>query len=369
MIQQYMTEDNHQKYRVRVYLRSNRNPNLRITKQEGGIDTEAQAKKREAQLKKEIERELLDLESQGVLFSDLVSHWHDHFQKTKVATGQRSKETHDDYLGGMRKWFKDYWNKPTLGINPFVVTNVFEEMKQSGITYGHRKKMKAVLKGIFDYGIQSGMIQLPRSPTFEVTLKKDTEKKPEILTIQEIQTLIKTAYDSNHEWRHVWAAALLTGMRSGELFSLEWSDINWENNLINVSKSYNSRARAFKSTKSGCWRQVPISGDLLSILREQKKETGDTQFVFPRQWEWERGLQARVLRTFCYLHKLPSVKFHTLRACFATQMLRSGVEAARVMKVCGWKDLKTMQHYVRLAGIEIQGVTEGLKLIPDGLIK
>jgi integrase len=49
-------------------------------------------------------------------------------------------------------------------------------------------------------------------------------------------------------------------------------------------------------------------------------------------------------------------------------MLRSGVEAARVMKVCGWKELKTMQYYVRLAGIEIQGVTEGLKLIPVGLM-
>jgi ribulose bisphosphate carboxylase small subunit len=33
------------------------------------------------------------------------------------------------------------------------------------------------------------------------------------------------------------------------------------------------------------------------------------------------------------------------------------------MKVCGWKDLKTMQFYIRLAGIDEQGATEPLHLL------
>lgn len=35
------------------------------------------------------------------------------------------------------------------------------------------------------------------------------------------------------------------------------------------------------------------------------------------------------------------------------------------MKICGWKDLKTMQRYIRLAGIEVKGATQGLKLLPE----
>jgi hypothetical protein len=35
------------------------------------------------------------------------------------------------------------------------------------------------------------------------------------------------------------------------------------------------------------------------------------------------------------------------------------------MKICGWKELKTMQHYVRLAGIEITGATDGLKIFTE----
>jgi hypothetical protein len=45
-------------------------------------------------------------------------------------------------------------------------------------------------------------------------------------------------------------------------------------------------------------------------------------------------------------------------------MLRTGVEPAKVMKIGGWKELKTMQRYVRLAGIDVMGATEAIKIMP-----
>ncbi len=59
---------------------------------------------------------------------------------------------------------------------------------------------------------------------------------------------------------------------------------------------------------------------------------------------------------------LPVVRFHDLRASWATMMMSLGVEPIKVMKMGGWKDLKTMDRYVRLGGIDIQGVTDNLKL-------
>lgn len=46
---------------------------------------------------------------------------------------------------------------------------------------------------------------------------------------------------------------------------------------------------------------------------------------------------------------------------------QGGVPAASFnpTKICGWRDLETMQIYIRLAGIEVQGVTDGLKLLPE----
>lgn len=41
-----------------------------------------------------------------------------------------------------------------------------------------------------------------------------------------------------------------------------------------------------------------------------------------------------------------------------------------MMKICGWKDLKTLAIYLRLAGVEEKGVTEGLRILPkeDGKV-
>ena len=35
-----------------------------------------------------------------------------------------------------------------------------------------------------------------------------------------------------------------------------------------------------------------------------------------------------------------------------------------IQKICGWKDLKTMQQYIRMSGVEVEGATEGLKMLP-----
>jgi integrase len=364
MIQEYK-KNGKTYFKIRIFTRSTQNSNLRITKQAGGFTSLSEAKKEETRLRKECERELHQNEARGILWGDLLNLWYDHTFKIKVQTGKLLKINLDDYIASLNKWFGKFHNRPAVEINPYVLMEVFEKMKTEKISFRHRKKVKFLIKAIFDYGIQSGLVKgIHKSPTFDVVLAKDTApKEPEILKLQDIQKLIKRAYEEDHQWRRVWATALLTGMRSGELFALTWKDIDFENRLIYITKSYNNRLNLTKSTKGGYWRQSPISEDLEKVLREQFEETRKCEHVFPRLPYWERGSQAKILRAFCYINGIPSIKFHTLRACFATQMLRLGVAPAKVMKICGWKDLKTMQHYIRLAGIDIQGVTDAIDIM------
>ncbi len=77
------------------------------------------------------------------------------------------------------------------------------------------------------------------------------------------------------------------------------------------------------------------------------------------------GQQAKLLKEFCSSLGLPLIKFHTLRACFATNLISNGVEPIKVMKVCGWMDLKTMKHYIRLSGIDELGITDKIKFLYD----
>jgi len=158
--------------------------------------------------------------------------------------------------------------------------------------------------------------------------------------------------------------AVLTGCRNGELNALLWADVDWENREINLTKSYNTATKKVKSTKAGYWRKIPISNELLSLLTEIKADAGNRKEILPRLPRWDQGEQARILREFCAGIGLPSIKFHTLRACFATQLIRNGVPPIQIQKICGWRDLETMQRYIRLAGIEVKRAADSLQVLP-----
>ena len=80
-------------------------------------------------------------------------------------------------------------------------------------------------------------------------------------------------------------------MRNGELYALQWTDVDFENRSVTVSKSFNSRLNAVKSTKAGYWRAVPISSELKSLLIELRAKAGSTTHVLPRMWQWDKGNQ------------------------------------------------------------------------------
>ena len=115
-----------------------------------------------------------------------------------------------------------------------------------------------------------------------------------------------------------------------------------------------------KETKAGYWRSVPMNKDLRSVLIKMRS---DTEFVLPRINIWAEGKQAKILKYFCRSIEITPIKFHTLRACFATQLIGKGVEPVKVMKICGWRDLKTLGVYLRLAGIDEKGATDSLSFI------
>ena len=169
------------------------------------------------------------------------------------------------------------------------------------------------------------------------------------------------AKNEEHEWYPVWALALYTGMRSGELFALKWSDVNFEREMIFVKSSWNNK-QGFKATKSGHERKVPITTELRKLLNLLKPKTLETGFVLPTFIKWERGEQAKILQFFLLSVGLPRIRFHDLRGTWATLLLSAGEAPARVMKVGGWSDMKTMMIYMNMAGIDLEGFGTGLSL-------
>jgi len=355
-------------FKVRAQGKSTRHPSIRITKQVSGFKSETDALRAESKLLKELQRQVFDLESKrtiaGQTWGGVLEHWYDAQIKVRVPFGSLTESTLTDYYRGMKKWMAKFDNTSCAEINSLDLMKLFNEMTTQGMSFAHRQKLRTQIKSVFQHAIAAGLAKMMGNPAHDLVLKKGEEKKPEILSIGEIRKLVELAFAHKHEWRHVWALALLTGMRNGELHELQWSDIDWDQKLITVSRAYNLREKEVKATKGGYWRDVPMSQDCVRLLQELRAIAGNNPHILPRLYRWENGIQAAVLRTFCLEHGLPSVRFHALRACFGTQLLRQGVSAVIVMKIAGWKDLKTMQRYIRLAGVEVAGATDKLSVLP-----
>ncbi len=142
---------------------------------------------------------------------------------------------------------------------------------------------------------------------------------------------------------------------------MTWDKVNLDQHKILVDSSWNNKD-GFKSTKSGDDRIVEIASNLVPILKQLKLQSGGSDFVLPRISRWDKGEQARELRMFLVGIGMPPVRFHDLRATWATLMLSNGVEPVKIMVMGGWKDMKTMMIYIRKAGVDIRGCTAKLDL-------
>lgn len=242
-------------------------------------------------------------------------------------------------------------------ITPQEVKNLINE-RVGNKTQSSQQSLLKLIRGAFQFAVDSGYLARNPAPNLRFRLG---EKIKKVLTETQVRILLEKAKEYNSEWYYHWTIALYTGMRNGELFSLTWDRVNFDNRTILVDSSWN-KYDGFKDTKSGDDRLVEIAPTLLVVLKELRLKQFDSHFVLQRSRNWEKGEQARMLRMFLQGIGLPEIKFHDLRATWATLMLSKGVEPIKVMSMGGWKSLKTMQIYIRKAGVNIKGISDVLEL-------
>lgn len=259
------------------------------------------------------------------------------------------------YQTTVDKWLM----KPWKGLELKEITKkrvhelVFEEMNSTEHT---KKYVLKIIKRIMQVALDLGYITHNPAQGMQVKVPEADKK---VLTNSEAQLFLAEAKSTNHRFYPVWLVALFTGMRSGELYALRWSDVDLESLSLSVSRSWSSK-NGFTGTKNQKSRIVPISKELLDYLKELKLQCGQEEFVLPRLNEWERGEAAHVTRGFCKSLGITEVKFHDLRATFITNLLARGESLVRVMAIVGHADMETTNVYLRKAGIELAGGTEKL---------
>jgi integrase len=327
-----------------------------ITKQpvraaRGGIKSKAEAHRLYAELVVQVEQRLHER---------IVPRWNTLLQeyRSSMLDQGMTQKTVENYYVCLRAHTSEAWGERCVDT---ITTEEIRNLIKARVgdrAPSHQKNVLKFIRGVFKYAVNTGVLQ--RNPAPDMKFRTG-DKIKRVLTEDQARTLLERAKEYNWEWYPHIATALYTGMRNGEIYALTWDKVNLDERKMLVDSSWNKKD-GFKSTKTGNDRIVEIAAPLLSIFREIKLKTADSHFVLPRISQWDEGHQAAALRMFLIGLGLPVVRFHDLRATWATIMLGKGVQPAKVMVMGGWNDLKTMMIYMRKAGIDIRGITDVLSL-------
>jgi len=143
-----------------------------------------------------------------------------------------------------------------------------------------------------------------------------------------------------------------SGMRTGEVLSLCWKDIDFKNKTININKTVrNGRVKAPKS-KSGI-RKIDMTDECYTSLLNQRELCMDidSETIFVTQYKNPykdvTDISKGSWKTYLKYCNVEYKRYYNLRHTFATTMLKNGLDIVTLSGHMGHKNINvTMERYV-----------------------
>jgi integrase len=245
---------------------------------------------------------------------------------------------------------------PVLGnfqlrdLKPEHIQQLYNQMVKN--EYGLRtvQVVHSVIHRALVHAVKLGSI--PRNPDDATTPPKPKTVEMQFLDENQVQQLLITAKARNDRLFALYHLAIATGMRQGELLGLKWSDLEWEQGLLQVQRQLTiKKGGGFEftapKTKSGI-RRIDLGENTLRILREHRQQqlvqmqmAGETwqenDLIFPSEIGTTSD-RDNIRKDFKRLLKeagLPAIRFHDLRHTGASLLLNNGIPVIIVSRRLG----------------------------------
>ena len=200
---------------------------------------------------------------------------------------------------------------------------------------------------------------VPTNPASSVRVPKGEHKEMSVWTAEEARRFLDSL--EQDRLRGLWALALHTGMRRGELAGLRWSDIDLDGATLTVSQQ---RTTAGSKTvtmapKARSQRQLLLADPTVSSLREhldrqtsERTDAGvawvESGYVFVDE-SGDPLLPQRITKMFAAAiarADVPTIRLHDVRHTMATNALAAGVHPKVVQEQLGHSTIAvTMDTY------------------------
>ncbi len=163
------------------------------------------------------------------------------------------------------------------------------------------------LRHILFWAVDEGLLSI--NPLRGMRMERERKRKRPILSLAEEELLLSA---SAPHLQRIIICALNSGMRRGEILNQRWEDVDFNRELLFVTRS---------KTPEGEAREIPLTSRLLHLLEESRQETG-LIFTFKDRplhrikSAWKAALRRAGIR---------ASRFHDLRHTFNTRLMEAGV--------------------------------------------
>lgn len=225
-----------------------------------------------------------------------------------------------------------------------------------GLSTKTQKGYLGFVSDVFNYAISCNIVSI--NPCRNVNTIKTESRERVVFTLEESQIFIERLEQAEPRYKAMFTLALYSGLRHGELLGLKWSDIDFENCVITISRIalYTTEKGHFfgaPKTKSS-QRSLKLPSAVIDMLAEYKREQarqrlslGDkwqnNNLVFPNDYGgiMHQTIPRRWLQAFCRDNGLPTVTVHGLRHANASLLISSGADVKTVSSTLGHSQTST----------------------------
>lgn len=276
----------------------------------------------------------------SILFLDYYAGWVDLYKEGAVRD-----VTLDKYKATL-KWIERL--APDLKLEDLnretyqQLLNTFAATHEKQTTKDFHHQMKSALIDAYEEGL------IAKDPTRRAIVKgrpPKKSKKKKYLNQSELQKLVSDLYlgrDVTWDWFILLVAK--TGLRFAEALALTPNDFDFEQHIINVSKTWDYKnGNGFLPTKNkSSVRKVPIDKTLSRQFRKLTKRLDESEPIFVDGPVYNSTVNYNLAKHCKRMH-IPVITIHGLRHTHASVLLFAGVSVASVARRLGHSNMSTTQ--------------------------
>ena len=275
----------------------------------------------------------------------------------------------------IQNYYNDIFQKIKKENEKFKKHNIREKSPEGII-----KQINRYLSGFFEYAEREGYCKNPLKNVEIPRIKRENKIEPiSVFAEDEIKKILEAAKKRHNYF--LFALAIGTGLREGELFALKYRDIEDGNIKVyqQISESIESvEDNKIKKTNKGVnetktessVRVVPIPSGLLHELETHKnKQTekyGKQEYIFvtDRGNFLDKSNLRRAQIRLCKKADTLYREFHTYRRTYCTMLCKNGVPLQIASKLMGHASTNiTAKYYTFISDSEKQSAADTLNSI------